>query len=375
MERIKVLYILSGAHLYGDNRSILQTILANKDNVNAFVCTTEEGALTEILKSNQIKYYIVSSVFRPNISSKRSTFRVWFGRVRRMPLAYYKLSKIIKEISPDIIHSNNSIIFSGYIMAKKFQIPHVWHVREYQTLDHNYTNRYLDKEKKWMTKSYCIGITKGIFDFWNMQSPKDIQLYNGIYSDKEMLPYIFEKEDYFLYSGRIIPTKGVHEMLEAFGQFCGVNKTTKLLLAGDFKDSLDYKKQLNDIIEKYQIQDRVEFLGFVKDMRPLMRVAKALIVPSFFEAMGRITAEAMLMGCFVIGRNTAGTKELLEYEKTGCLFNNTHELYEAIKNVALMNNQNIANLTIPVMEKAQKHYSAETNAANVYEYYKKILNV
>lgn len=120
--KIRVLYVLSGGHLYGDNRSILQTIFANKDKVDALVCTTEKGPMTDLLQENNIEYIIVCSAFTPNLSSKRSSFRKWQGWIRRIPLAYWQLSKIIRKFQPNIIHSNNSLIFSGYFLAKKFDL-------------------------------------------------------------------------------------------------------------------------------------------------------------------------------------------------------------------------------------------------------------
>ena len=371
--KIKVLYVLSGGHLYGDNRSILQTILANKEKVDALVCTTGKGPMTDLFQLNHIKYFIVSSTFSPNMSSKRLSFRTWLGKLRRIPIAYWQLSKNIKDFHPDIIHSNNSTIFSGYFLAKKNHIPHVWHVREYQTLDHHLINRYIEREKVWLRNSHCIGITRGIFEFWGMQEPKDIQIYNGMYSELDLEPYVYDKKDFFLYSGRIIATKGVHDLLEAFGQFCSFNSTTKLLIAGGYNDNPEYKNQLDKIVCKYKIQDRVKFLGFVKDMRSLMREAKALIVPSYFEAMGRITAEAMLMGCYVIGRNTAGTKELLERDHAGVLFDDIDGLVNQMKLVALKSNDEFAKSNLPVMQIAKTHYSSEVNALQILNFYNRIL--
>ena len=43
-----------------------------------------------------------------------------------------------------------------------------------------------------------------------------------------------------------------------------------------------------------------------------MRKAKCCVGPSHFEGFGFITAEAMLNGCLVIGRNTSGTKEQMD---------------------------------------------------------------
>lgn len=370
---MKVIYLLSGAHLYGDNRSILQTIFCNRNKIESIVCTTRHGYLTDILDKNGIRYYVVDNLLSPYIGKNKESLRVKFGRFRRYPMAFIKLTKIIKYENPNIIHSNNSLILGGYILSKLFRIPHVWHIREYQDLDHKLINPYIKTERRWMKNSHCIAITKGIYDYWNLTSPKDVFIYNGMFPLSEVQPYEFEKENYFLFTGRIVETKGVHDMLEAFGKFAQRNMTIDMVIAGETNDK-NYKERLIRIIKEYGIEERVKFLGFVNDVKPLMQKAKALIVPSYFEAMGRITAEAMLTGCFVVGKNTAGTKELLEKSNSGILYNDSNELVSAMEKIFNMTNEDLAKLNIMSLNEAKKLYVSEINAEKIYNYYQFILS-
>lgn len=371
MKKITVLYIARGAHLYGDNRSLLQLLIQNRTVINEYVCTTEEGLFTEELRKNNIPYSVIDETLLFNFSQKRLSLRVFLGRLRRILVTFWTLTQIIRKIEPNIIHSNNSLIFIGYVMARIFKLPHVWHIREYQTLDHNLKNRHLKLEKQWMRNSFCIGISKGLFDYWGMQKDKDIQLYNGIFSEKELVSYVFEKDNYFLFSGRLVHTKGVHDLVEAFGIFSQENKNFKLIIAGEGDD--DYVTYLKNISKSYGISQKVVFCGFVKDMKSLMMNAKALIVPSYFEALGRITIEALLSGCYVIGRNTAGTKEILENEKIGMLFNDIPELVDAMKIVSSLSDKELSDYNMKAIENAKSHYTAEKNALETYNFYLTIL--
>ena len=51
------------------------------------------------------------------------------------------------------------------------------------------------------------------------------------------------------------------------------------------------------------------------------------------RAYGRVTVEAMMNDCVVIGRNSGGTSELIEHEETGFLFDSNSELEALMEKV------------------------------------------
>ena len=378
MEKPKVLYLPFSSHLYGDNKSLLCTLLGLKDRVTILVGVTQEGPLTEELTRNGIAYKIVSSTMTPRYFPLRVS-HPFLHKAYGYPSyllnyvrTYFQLKRIIKDFKPDLIHSNNSIVFSGAIMSKVFHIPHVWHIREYIDKDHGYRfpdKKFYDENRK---TSHCIAITRGLFDHFGLSSPKDVHIYNGVFAQEDIPEYKKEKQKYFLYLGRITEMKGVGEMLEAFCRFCKTNDGYKLLLAGE--GALGYMEKLQDYIRQEEIlQNKVEFLGYRKDIQTLLQDATALIVPSRFEAMGRITLEAMMMGCFVIGRNTGGTKELLENDSTGILYDTIDDLVIALGKVAAMQCDELEKENLRALECAKTRYTNEINADKIFEFYSCIL--
>ena len=101
-----------------------------------------------------------------------------------------------------------------------------------------------------------------------------------------------------------------------------------------------------------------------------------MVVASRFEGFGFITAEAMLNGCPVIGKNTGGTKEQ---------FDNGRELMQAEIALRYSSRQDLTEAMCFVMEhdttdmcaKAKETvlrlYSLERNTSLVEKYYKEIL--
>ena len=87
--------------------------------------------------------------------------------------------------------------------------------------------------------------------------------------------------------------------------------------------------------------------------------AIALLMCSKYEAFGRVTAEAMLNDCLVIGRNSGGTPELIEHGKTGFLFNTNDELTVLMEKVLSMDTTDIRDRA---KEKAINSFTEEVSA-------------
>ena len=100
------------------------------------------------------------------------------------------------------------------------------------------------------------------------------------------------------------------DIIWAFALFFRKHVDYKLLIAGFGNES--YIAQCVDLAKKLGCEKNVLFSGYVEDVRPLMDNATALVVASYNEGFGRMSAEACFRGCLLIGRNTGGTKEIMD---------------------------------------------------------------
>lgn len=106
-----------------------------------------------------------------------------------------------------------------------------------------------------------------------------------------------ERQDYFLFLGRLVPEKGIHELIEAFR---GIRTEKKLVIAGAPSDSADYVRQLENQAES---DSRILFTGFVQGqvLEELFSNAYAYVLPSHLEGMPMSLLEAMSYGnCCVV---------------------------------------------------------------------------
>ena len=117
-----------------------------------------------------------------------------------------------------------------------------------------------------------------------------IERYTG---EVATLPDCLSVKQYFLYIGRIDEGKGCGELLEYYVKFLLDNpkyKEYKLVLVGK-----------NDMAESY-VHPSIIYTGFVPESLKygLLRSARAMIMPSFYESLSLVTLEAMDEGIPVI---------------------------------------------------------------------------
>ena len=127
-----------------------------------------------------------------------------------------------------------------------------------------------------------------------------------------------------LVAGRVVPDKGVHTVIDAFG-ILGQREETRgqasLTILGD--GPADYMQYLRQRVATLGIEDLVEFMAPVQreQMPEILSRHAVLIVPSEYgEPIARSMQEGMAMGLLVIGTTTGGSGELLQHEHNGLVF-------------------------------------------------------
>ena len=148
-------------------------------------------------------------------------------------------------------------------------------------------------------------------------------------------PYerVNRKHTNFLYVGSLIPGKGVHDLLAAFGTVEEIDG--RLIVAGDGKE----RKRLEAMANNLGITSRVTFLGRVspRAIPGLMKESDCLVLPSYAEGRPSVVLEAMAAALPVIASDISGNRELVNPGKTGYLVppGNVRALAHAIKKLVL----------------------------------------
>lgn len=141
------------------------------------------------------------------------------------------------------------------------------------------------------------------------------------------------KKKIILAAGRLCAgyTKGFDVLIEAFSRLAQKNDGWILNIAGGgTRDEIDKYRIL---AKHYEVDDKVHFLGFVKDMKPIYQEASVFVLSSRFEGFGMVLIEAMSQGCACVACDYKGRqKEIIINDEIGltCLPDNVDSLYTSL---------------------------------------------
>lgn len=386
---MNVLYVLNSTSIYGGaSKSFLHLLkgLINLGVKPVIVVPDNNGICVTLRRMNvttidvPFKHHTYPAY--NGLKNKLFFLPRLFGRIWMNHNAFYKLKKHLKGQNFDLVHTNVSVINIGFKLAKSMKIPHVYHFREFADLDfnmHYFPSKYFFYKKINKKNSFFITITNQIKNYHHLNEKNTKVIYNPI---SERLNHIDFSHDlnYFLFAGRLVPTKGLMEVIQAYVEYVKIIKNPlKLLIAGDQPDN-NYIKDIYRIIQINNLQEHIEFLGPRSDIEMLMNNAKAIIVASKFEAFGRCMAEAMFHGCLVIGKNIAGTKEQFDNgiefcgEEIGVRYNNKEDLVKALEYISEINWEDRKKIVSLAFKTVNELYSVNVSVKNVFDFYQRILN-
>lgn len=334
-----------------------------------------DNQFSAYIQKHNIKYYkahLIMSV----IGAPRTLLEIVKWPLRFLRIFLYKiisrieLAKIIRIENPDIIHTNVGVIHEGLLLANSMCIPHVMHLREYQDLGFNWRilpSKYY-YEKLLRKSDVIISISKGVLEHFQLQNCSHAKvIYNGIFN-KNKLKFEENKLNYFLCLSRISPEKRQQDVIEAFAEFYKTHTNYKLIIAGFGQDEyIDFLKEKAICLGCSQ---SVEFIGFISDVFPYLTKARGLIVASTLEGFGRMTAEAYFAGCLVIGRDTGGTKEIMDVVVGDFRFMSTAELILQMEKLSSLTFEEYKTKVMFAQNKVAEYFSIEQNVENVYNEYK-----
>ncbi len=376
---MKILYIIHSCKMGGATISFINMLKGVIDKGNKVVVVHPNSfeydyTLIDKINSFGAKCYPADVVLSYNREGRNAFVQfvrplfIYFHKIK----FYKRLKKIVGIEKPDIIHSNTGVIHEGFYVAKKNKIPHVWHLREYQTKDFNWKPLpSLKALKKLLSKSYTVCITKDIKDYFGLENNKNsFVIYNPVFSLRDIKSADYAG-NYLLVANRVSKEKGIEDIIKAFGSVLSENNSFDLKIAGFGTES--YINELKTLCKSKGIEKYVHFLEYTDNIIELMLHAKAVVVGSYSEGFGRMTAEANMLGVPVIGRNSAGTKEILNQTGGGYLFETNEELSFVMRKLLEMDNTDIKQFMIQPQEKALSLYASEQHVEKILNLYSKII--
>ncbi|HHQ8910800.1 TPA: glycosyltransferase family 4 protein [Bacillus cereus] len=231
---------------------------------------------------------------------------------------YKLLKKLLVEIRPDIMHTQNLNGVGTYIwgIAKQLNIPTVHTTRDYalfEPVNNKFVNKallYFNRVRSKHVKC-VVGISEFILDKHKGQglfpNAKENIVHNVVKANRYKRKQRKKGEPLIIgYFGQLVDIKGVHILIQAV-QSLGDNIIDKLIICG----SGPLEKQIQEVAE---IDDRIVFRGKVplEEVNKQMAQVDLTVVPSIWEEpFGRIIIESYNQGTPVIATKVGGIPELV----------------------------------------------------------------
>lgn len=344
MKKLTVLYInFASKNFDGATYSLLDLIESVKEYVNPIVLLPNEGDVAKEFRKRGIECLVHD--FEENITAKPVRLKTWIhNAISYIPHLYKYILKnkacikwVSKELTNrhiDIVHTNNSVLTIGYMISKCLNVKHVWHLRGYMDLDFGW-NPFMgwsDLKKKVADSDAVIGITRPVLEHYVDEPRSNAYAISDAVRSIKDIDYD-RKENYFLFcSAYLTKRKGTDFAIRAFYESGVWKDGTKLRVIGK---KIDREwTMINDLVQSLNLNGSIDFIDFTNDIKSQMIHAKALLMCSENEGLGRVSIEAMFYGCPVIGRNSGGTSEIIKDRVNGYLYESLEECSGIINEIA-----------------------------------------
>lgn len=332
---------------------------------------------------------------------KKDTIIYQMFRIKKFILKLLKFKQIPSSYSMYINHDlKNKKEFKEYdLVIVENQIESLINYKKNiksKIVEHLH-NDYLNINTK-----YANSIVKTCDEFWGVSNfiSKQIKkidcntktrvLYNGVdlkkYSshisniekEKILKKIGFSNNDYIIiYVGRIMPEKGVLQLIEAFNSIKISKKNLKLVIVGakmnDSKKIQDYYQLITNEKEKNSNNICLYGKADFEELKVLYSISSLQVVPSIWEeAFGLISVEGIISGHPVIVSDSGGLTEIVKNRELIVSKNNlVSELSKKIEEFYLHKYDYI---NIDELKENIKKFDIDIYCKNFYKYIKEIIN-
>jgi len=371
-----VLYINATSEIAGGEMSFYNCLRAmDRKTFHPVVVLPGEGHLLDLLREINVETIVMP-----------------FNRLnKKNPLSLlpylttvFRLARIIKKWKIRIVHVNMSNASQfGSLAGKLARVPVICHMRNPSIGKIAYNRELVFLSNLLIANSKA---TEESYKEFMRPAQRSRVIYNSIVPDE------YEREDadndfrqrygldnkVFLIgcAAQIDPRKGQHVLLEALAKLANKYPGAHVFLAGSAKPFgvSEYSERLKSLVKELGISDRVTFAGFVKDLAPMYKSFDLFVLPTLWEAFGRVLIEAMAAGKPVISSRVGGIPEVVEDGVSGLLVppEDPEALAKAIDR--LMDKPELAkNFGEKGRERVRKYFNAETNTRQLEEIYYRMI--
>lgn len=327
-------------------------------------------------------YYYPMSIIKRRLELSFLLRYTW----RFFPTIQY-LRKIIRQLKPDLVHTNGAVILGGGIAARLERVPSVYHIRCSQIAHPRIVAAIIATIIAW-TSQRVIAISQSCAVPMTDRGYEGMTtiIHNGIDMDAFAGPFDqdFWRKEYDLppgtpivgQVGRMAPIKGFLEFAQVAAIIRQQVPDAHFVAVGSpfLKSEKAYEQKVRDEVARLGLNNHFHFAGHRQDIPEVMSGFDAFVTMVHEEGFGRVAVEAMACGCPVVANRVDGLCEVVVDGETGYLTGPNSPADAAAKTVSLLRDAGLhKRLSAAARRRAHQEYSSPRCAQLTAEVYQAVL--
>jgi len=285
----------------------------SKRGHDCFAVVAADGYLASVMEKEKIPF---------------TTLKLSFNR---FPLiAAKKLSNRLKKFNADILHFHWGkdlylAALTKSMYGKQLALVHSRHMhytRDKKDIFHRWYYQQIDllltgtKLLQKLSQQHIPLVEEKIkLLYLGVAEPKKNQVDCQLFFNDKNFP---KRKLNLVIFGRIEHGKGQHILIETIKKMVTGSKNISLTIVGQTMDAT-YQKKLEKNITNNQLNQYIQFKGFIDDATSYMRCFDAIVLTTYCEMFGLVLVEAMRAGITVVGTDAGGVPEIIEHQTSGLL--------------------------------------------------------
>jgi len=366
---------------------------ADARSVDGGVQAVTRYLVDELVKSDQLDVHVLSFDYGADTIETRTIRNYTWHRIPAGRLGAFTIYRRDQEVMnahlqtlcPDIVHSQGAGHYG--IVATRSPYPCVVTIHGIMSEEARHAATLRLKLRRWLVSSlsdrYCIRgdkhtilISPYVADFYGDKLSGTRSLIPNPVAQQFFSVERAEKPGKIVFAGRLLPLKGVHDLLEATAAV-GRLRDVELILAGSL-DNCRYVSRLRSQARTLNVENRVQFRGILDESELLNELAEAsaLVLPSYQETAPMVIQEAMAAGVPVIATRVGGVAYQIEHGETGFIIEpgDVETLTETLGTL-LQDDKLRKTIASSARSYADDTYRAEGIAHRTIETYKRLLDL
>jgi len=267
---------------------------------------------------------------------KKAGYKIWDLEWKIRDKGIYHLSReirhIIKKERISIVHAHNfvplfmtfpAVIFTGAELLVTFHGFLTW--RLYSRLSYPFLYFYADKiviVSEAMRRHYSLPANCLHSKVINIANGIDLKRFEATENYLNRNEIGLSEQDFVIGSvGRLSPVKNQIMQIKVCHILKNEIPNLKLvLITGQSPDSGGLIDEFRSLSRELEIEDRVIFLGYRRDVPQILKTVNVFLMTSLTEGTSLALLEAMASGLPVVASNVGGNAQLIAHGKNGILF-------------------------------------------------------